>query len=328
MCRQAAFPPGTTREEALEVLLHFQGKNIEGVGSVYVKAGRFIVDKAPISLTMRLRGPQGPTFLGHMPYDGWTIAHLRNSTRGVIAPTNTHPFTAGAWCVAHNGTWYDDTFVAKLLKATINLRLKGDTDSEVAAHTIALIGPRSFVAEMDWAGTFLCLHADGSLQVAKVNGDLWAVRKGAVPGQEVELLSSEVDGRVYRNREEMQNGWYHYDRHGHFVQYESGGHLPQNNAQAQNAPSRAGLGKANRYDDILDAHFAEVRDDEDFEVFGSAFAAPFITGKTATKPWGNPRLAKSYGRGRPKDKVTPTPFRHITSLRPVARPGRFHKVYK
>lgn len=79
------------------------------------------------------------------------LAHVREASVGGISPENTHPFAAGSWLFAHNGTvarFRSSPGVRAGLEAAIDprlrARLRGTTDSErcfylfltrLAAHT-------------------------------------------------------------------------------------------------------------------------------------------------------------------------------------------------
>jgi len=169
MCRIAAFPPGFARDDALKILSEMEGCNRDGVGSAYVRQdGKFMTYRFPDSLTSLLKTPN--KFLDHMPYNGWTIAHLRLGTHGENTIDNTHPFVVGEWAVVHNGVWSE--YRAAKLALSRSVRFKGETDSEVAAHLINVLGPKKFASEILCAGVFLALRRDGSLWVLKTSGML------------------------------------------------------------------------------------------------------------------------------------------------------------
>ena len=220
MCRLAAFPPNTSRTEAIEILLEMQGCNLDGVGSVYVnKGGEFVVDKYPCSLSSLLRKQskelkKGEGFLSHMPHDGWTVAHLRAASHGGNTFENTHPFITadGNYAVVHNGIWSDYRIAKLCLEKSIEF--KGQTDSEVAANLISLVGPERFSAAIDFGGVYLALQKDGQLWVIKTSGQLELVDR------EVEgtLLASEFDRGIYfKQRQEVFEGCYHFAANGTFI---------------------------------------------------------------------------------------------------------------
>ena len=205
MCRLAAFPPGFSREDALTILGKMEGCNRDGVGSAHVRAdGRFIVFKYPGSLTNLMLQKEGPGFLEHMPYDGWTIAHLRLGTHGVVGQHNTHPFVAGEWCVAHNGIW-TAYHTAKLVLGR-SVRYLGETDSEVAAHVINVCGPKRFSEEHD-GGVFLALNRNGQLWVIKNGGSIYRLEHNGAT-----LWATDLSD--YPESSYAQDGWYHYNRSG------------------------------------------------------------------------------------------------------------------
>jgi predicted glutamine amidotransferase len=219
MCRLAAFPPHFSREKAIDILLQFEGCNTDGVGSAYLSNGKFIVDKHPTSLTDLLSA--GHPFLGHMPYNaGWTIAHLRAASHGENAHRNTHPFIVGAgnreagegeWCIAHNGIWSDYSVVKLALSKFV--KFSGETDSEVAAELINLVGPKAFSEEVTFGGVYLSLNKNGDLWAVKTSGDLECFHRT----DKTILLASDLDGRKYRRAYEHERGWYRYNKHGKYV---------------------------------------------------------------------------------------------------------------
>lgn len=168
MCRLAAFPPYFPRRRAMDILLDFAMSNEDGTGSAFVKDGQFVVQKWPFSLAKVLK--KGYPFLDHMPYPGWTVAHLRLASHGDNTMENTHPFVVGNWCVCHNGIWSDHSIVKAALSKFA--KFHGETDSEVAANLINIIGPQKFVSTVDYGGVFLALHKNGGLWALKVSGDL------------------------------------------------------------------------------------------------------------------------------------------------------------
>lgn len=210
MCRIAAFPPGFGRIEALEILANFEDRNTDGTGSAYVKDGRFVVDKwaKPFSTIIKSK-----PFLAHMPYDGWTIAHLRAASHGDNLKQNTHPFIVGPWAFIHNGVWSEYNLVKLALSKQVEFA--GDTDSEVAAHLWNIIGPKKFSEEIDFGGVFMGLHRSGALWVAKTSGDLEikALKKDKV------LLASEFNRQKYEDTVEGLHGWYHFDKNGGYVKH-------------------------------------------------------------------------------------------------------------
>lgn len=226
MCRLTALPPFTTKREALAILTDFEGsRNRDGTGSAYVdrKTGEFVITKYPKSFTevVRDRDP----FLDHMPYPGWTIVHLRAASHGEVAPENTHPFVAGDWCVCHNGVWRDHHIARVIMEKVLHIHFEGHTDSEVATHLLALIGPRDFTQEIDFGGVFLGLRKDGSLYVIKTSGDLEVFerpRKRAKVGDgEVVpteyVLASTLHWHEYQGRREAPPGYYHFAADGELI---------------------------------------------------------------------------------------------------------------
>ncbi len=210
MCRLAAFPPNFPRVEALQILAEFEKHNTDGTGSVYVRDGEFVVDKWPEPFSKVVKREP---FLGHMPYNGWTLAHLRAASNGAPLKRNTHPFVVGDWAVIHNGIWMDHNIVRLALSGTV--RMKGDTDSEVAAHLWNIIGPKKFAEAMDFNGVFLGLKKNGHLWIAKTSGDLEfkALKKDRT------LIASELSRTKYDERIDALYGWYHFDENGVHVKH-------------------------------------------------------------------------------------------------------------
>ena len=169
MCRLAAFPPGTPKEYAHEVVSAFVGGNDDGVGSVYLDKGEFIVKKYPYCYREAVT-KKDPLF-EHMPYDGWTLAHVRMATHGKNAYENTHPIIRGDLAGVHNGVFSDSKLVrAALHKATV---WQGETDTEVGLYMLDQMGPKAFNEVMpSWSGVWIAMHRDGRIFVSKQSGDL------------------------------------------------------------------------------------------------------------------------------------------------------------
>lgn len=210
MCRLAAFPPGFPRQDALEILKHFENHNTDGTGAAWINDGKFFVEKYPKALTKVLRKHR---FLRHMPHNGWTIAHLRAASHGDVRKVNTHPFVVGPWAVVHNGVLSEH----KIVKLALGNRVKfdGETDSEAAAHLIANAGPKKFAEVIDMSGVFLALNIRGDLWAIKTSGDL---ELEALKGNRT-LMASKFDPIVYEKTAEAQVGWYHFDRHGAYLKH-------------------------------------------------------------------------------------------------------------
>lgn len=167
MCRLAAFPPGFDQATAIKIVANFAKGNVDGTGTVHVKDGKFVVVKTQLPFRKALN--KFPLF-DHMPYDGWTLAHLRAASHGKVAYRNTHPFVKGDWAIVHNGIWSD----YKLVKAAMGskARWEGETDSEVAARLFAMTGPKKFYNLVSFGGVFLGLNRSGELWAVKTSGDL------------------------------------------------------------------------------------------------------------------------------------------------------------
>lgn len=210
MCRLAAFPPNYPRELAMAILLRFEGNNTDGVGSAYVKNDEFVVDKEPIALSELL---ETRDFLAHMPYNGWTIAHLRAASHGENALRNTHPFIVDDMCMVHNGVWSAYNIAALAMNKT----MEGETDSEVAAHLINTVGYKKFSDAVDFGGVFLTLQRNGELAVIKASGDLELFERT----DKTMLLASTLDGRKYKRAYEAEKGWYKFSKEGLLVSHEA-----------------------------------------------------------------------------------------------------------
>lgn len=215
MCRIAAFPPGFSREVALEVLTDMEGvRNIDGTGVCYVKNKQFVIDKAPRSFSQIIKD-KPDEFLSHMPYnDGWTIVHLRAASHGEKKRINTHPFVAGPWALIHNGAWKSYKMV-KLALTAAKIQMKGDTDSEVAAHLWNIGGPRQFANVVHWGGVFMGLNLDGHLWVVKATGDL---RIKAL-NQEKIFIASEISYLKFGKSIDALYGWYHFGPDGKYIKH-------------------------------------------------------------------------------------------------------------
>lgn len=162
MCRIGVFPPGTTKISALRMMYRQRGSNSDGIGSVYVKDGKFVVNKTEKSISDAVKA--GIPIFDHMPHDGWTIVHLRAASIGDVTVENAHPFVKGSWAVAHNGGWH----LHEMLRALSgDIGLQGSTDSEVAAHFISKCGPKVFRKYCVGSGIFACLNELGQLWVIK-----------------------------------------------------------------------------------------------------------------------------------------------------------------
>ena len=63
MCRLLSLPPETGKDEAIKILQHFEKANNDGTGMVYIKDGKFVVEKYPKTFSWVLR--EHPDFLSH-----------------------------------------------------------------------------------------------------------------------------------------------------------------------------------------------------------------------------------------------------------------------
>lgn len=170
MCRLAAFPPHFSPSKALTIMKDMVGGNDDGVGTCYLNGNHFVINKVPYALDKALE-KKVPLF-DHMPYGGWTIAHVRAATHGEKTPQNTHPIHRGNYCVVHNGVWSESENFRKAL--TPGVKFRGETDSEVAAYLFDKLGPKEFDSFMQryHGGVFMGLHRSGELHIVKTSGDL------------------------------------------------------------------------------------------------------------------------------------------------------------
>jgi len=217
MCRLAAFPPGFSKVDALDVLGNFIRGNVDGTGSVYVKDSQFVVNKWPLPL-MKVVEDKLP-LLDHMPYDGWTVVHLRAASHGKVSLANTHPFIRGNWAVVHNGVWASyDVVKAALRKYE---KFDGETDSEVAAYMIDTIGPKKFfelVNQQSRGGVFLCLERTGNLWVVKTSGilDMATTERGTLLASDLPFFN--VDDMPYlKTSTRVDSGWIKLHAQGHII---------------------------------------------------------------------------------------------------------------
>lgn len=209
ICRLACFPPYFPQDKALQILLDFESGNTDGVGSVYVKDNEFVVDKYPKSLSQILK--KDFSFLSHMPYNGWTLAHLRAASHGCNAVRNTHPFVVGDMALVHNGIW-SEYKIAKMVLNN-NKEIIGETDSEIAAHVINRVGPKKFGKIVDYGGVFAVLYKNGEMCIVKTSGDLAALK-----WKKKTLLASELDFE-YRRQKNVNEGYYRFGPDGKLIEY-------------------------------------------------------------------------------------------------------------
>jgi predicted glutamine amidotransferase len=198
----------------LDILHRFLGNNTDGIGAVFVKDGKFNVMKAPASLPDLLQSEKGKDFLSHMPYNGWTIAHLRMASQGANKIENTHPFIINDWGIVHNGHW-SDFKIAKLAMSK-SREFKGETDSEVAGNLIDILGPQKFAEEISFGGVYLGLRREG---------DLWAIKTSTSGDLEMfkrtngtYLLASKFDPTKYQKSFEAKAGCHHFAADGTFIE--------------------------------------------------------------------------------------------------------------
>ena len=252
MCRLAAFPPFFSKKLAYDILKRMEGSNKDGTGSVYVKDGQFIVNKLPVPLDEAIvKIP----LLDHMPYDGWTVVHMRAATHGGNEVCNTHPFIKGSWAVVHNGVWSDN----KVLKAGLpDIKWEGETDSEVAAHLLNVAGPEKFCDVVSGGGVFLALNQSGLLLAIKTSGQLEVAPDGRENSNVVAsdlafewkpkqqdygwLVFDEKGAVLFRKQREWLGSYGNYSGHGRSYysgNCSGGGHDSYNSNQGRRGNKRS-----------------------------------------------------------------------------------------
>jgi hypothetical protein len=206
MCRLAAFPPNFPKKDAYNIMWNFLKGNTDGTGSIHVKDGQFVTRRYPYSLTKVVK--EQKVLLGHMPYPGWTVVHVRAASHGDNKVVNTHPFIKGKWGVVHNGVWSEYSIAKAALHRLVDF--EGDTDTEVAAYVFSAVGPKKFSKLIDYGGVYLGLHQSGDLWAVKTSGDLVMVETKY--GQ---VLASELPDK-YDDRE-VEEGWVHLGADGKLI---------------------------------------------------------------------------------------------------------------
>jgi len=126
---------------------------------------------------------------------------------------NTHPFLVGNWAFIHNGVWSE----YELVKLAISNQVKmiGETDSEVAAHFWNIIGPKTFAQKVEFGGVFMGLHRNGKLWVANTSGDL---EIKALKDEQI-VLASEFNRQTYDDTVDALRGWYEFDKNGRYLHH-------------------------------------------------------------------------------------------------------------
>lgn len=208
MCRLAAFPPGFSKEDAIEMMATYGEYNKDGVGIAFVKDGEIVVKKWASSWEGLTKSKVD--VFAHMPYDGWTIAHVRAATHGAKVPVNTHPFVKGDWAICHNGI-YSGHQVARALLSEMGSEFLGETDSEVGAELINKFSPKRFprfAGEHD--GTWLALNKNGELHVIVTGGACDISKISGTRGQI--LIASSMTGD---NVKTVESGWMRFTPSGH-----------------------------------------------------------------------------------------------------------------
>lgn len=182
MCRLAAFPPGMKKGDALDIIHNMKGGNSDGFGSVHVMNGKFIVDKSPEDFSKL--AVEGNNLLSHMPYDGWTVAHVRAVSYGKKCLENTHPFVHGDYALVHNGTWVNSFWVRNALNwGDTKVKWEGNTDSEVMCWMMNKLGPLELYSYL------AADHTSAAILSLDLVGNLWAIR--TLPTADMELCCFE-----------------------------------------------------------------------------------------------------------------------------------------
>ena len=187
----------------------FVAANEDGTGSVYIKDGKFVVNKWPLDLDTVLK--QKLPLFDHMPYDGWTLAHVRAISHGKKSVRNTHPFVKGEWAMAHNGIFHEYAPVKAVLQ-TLG-KFEGETDSEVAATLWQVVGRQKFIESLDRSGVFMFLKNNGQLDVVCCTG-------GDLQFQKTKygiLMASELAHDKYRRSHTVLEGSFKLSKKGNFI---------------------------------------------------------------------------------------------------------------
>lgn len=214
MCRLIALPPGTPSETAHELVSHFVRGNDDGVGEAFVVKGDFKINKYPYSYHEAVT--KKDALFKHMPYDGWTIAHVRLATHGEHTWVNTHPFIKGDVAVVHNGVFGAHSIIKAALGGSV--KWSGDCDSEVAAYLLSKLGPDKFFQEMPkFSSVYLGLNRDGSLDAVKLgSGDLKIYRRE----NDTFILASEFPfSKPWYDSRECAEGVLSLDKDGHATNF-------------------------------------------------------------------------------------------------------------
>lgn len=183
------------------------------MGSVHLSNGEFVVNKWAKSFSNVMRTDCGQDFLSHMPHSGWTLAHLRAASHGSNAKRNTHPFIVDDWAFIHNGVWHEYRLVKVTMERGRLVKFEGETDSEVAANFMNIVGPKKFTEEVDMGGVFMALNRNGELHVMRTSGDLVSCAK-----MSSFVIASELPKKKkYRNAADVKLGWYKFNQDGQLV---------------------------------------------------------------------------------------------------------------
>jgi glutamine phosphoribosylpyrophosphate amidotransferase len=239
------FPPNFKRKEAIDILLNFERGNDDGTGYAYIDSEnkKFKCIKWPKTLSKVLEKTKDK-FLSHMPHNGWTIAHVRAASHGENTHENTHPFLINDFAFIHNGVWSEYNVAASIMEKLKLCKFKGETDSEVAAQYLNLVGLEEFTLQVS-GGVFVALKSDGSLIVSKTSGDLVSRKMNGI-----HLLASELSYLDYGRRKDLKDGWYIFNKNGELIKH-------KNNPTANTWYGSGSFGKSFEID------IEDVEDDKD-----------------------------------------------------------------
>lgn len=155
---------------AENALLHQSGWHSDGWGMAYYQQGCPHLIKSPTSAF------EDHLFarLANRVASDTVVAHLRKSTMGCIAATNTHPFQFGRWIFAHNGNIrhfrrYESQISRAIAEPFRQYRL-GDTDSELIFYFLLARLSRADLLERPIASAVVSELASGLNDLQKTIG--------------------------------------------------------------------------------------------------------------------------------------------------------------
>ncbi len=216
MCRLLFLPPNIERKEALNILIRMYGyhEHEHGTGESYIdKNGKFVINKYGARLEAVIKKKK--VFLDHLPHNGWTICHLRKISVGHQCRENAQPFLSldGSIALMHNGTISGTNLLSIYLQTCLGY--EGTSDSRAITEVVSRIGAKNLVDELNWGGVLGVLNADGTLEVAKISGQLAAhvLPNGAF------LMASEFNDEKYKNTE-LNNGYFKFNKTGQLINHQ------------------------------------------------------------------------------------------------------------